>query len=59
MVKVITVIILLIGDTWMWANKEMVDFIEWLKSNNDSLNTGKQNKVGLYGLDLICCEQSH
>lgn len=43
----------------MWANKEMVDFIEWLKSNNDSLYTGKQNKVGLYGLDLICCEQSH
>jgi erythromycin esterase len=36
----------------MWANKEMVDFIEWLKSYNDSLNTDKQNKVGFYGLDL-------
>jgi erythromycin esterase-like protein len=44
--------------TWMWANKEMVDFIEWLKSYNDSLNTGKQNKVGFYGLDLYSLWES-
>ena len=44
--------------TWMWANKEMVDFIEWLKSYNDSVGTGKQNKVGFYGLDLYSLWES-
>jgi erythromycin esterase len=44
--------------TWMWANKEMVDFIEWLKSYNDSVGTGKQKNVGIYGLDLYSLRES-
>ena len=36
----------------MWANKETVDFVGWLKSHNDSVDTHKQNKVGFYELDL-------
>src|SRR5919112_2177308 len=44
--------------TWMWANKEMVDFVEWLKSYNDSVGMGKQNKVGFYGLDLYSLWES-
>jgi erythromycin esterase len=42
----------------MWANKEMVDFVEWLKSYNDSVDIGKQNKVGFYGLDLYSLWES-
>ncbi len=35
---------------WMWANKEMVELVEWLKQYN--LNNNKQKKAGFYGLDL-------
>ena len=28
--------------TWMWANKEMVELVEWLKQYN--LNNNKQKK---------------
>lgn len=36
--------------TWMWANWEMVEFIEWLKEYNKNLPDEK--KVGFYGLDV-------
>lgn len=36
--------------TWMWANQEMVEFIEWLKVYNKDLPNEK--KVGFYGLDV-------
>jgi erythromycin esterase-like protein len=36
--------------TWMWANREMVEFAEWLRSHNDQ--TSEQEKVGFYGLDV-------
>lgn len=37
--------------TWMWRNTDMVDFIEWLRSYNDSLSP-QASAVGFYGLDL-------
>jgi erythromycin esterase-like protein len=42
--------------TWMWANKEMVELVEWLKQNN--LYNNEQNKVGFYGLDLYSLWES-
>jgi erythromycin esterase-like protein len=42
--------------TWMWANKEMVELVEWLKQNN--LDNNEQNKVGFYGLDLYSLWES-
>lgn len=36
--------------TWMWANEEVVDLIEWLRSHND--NRAAAEQVGFYGLDL-------
>ncbi|MEI9421147.1 erythromycin esterase family protein [Mesorhizobium sp. Cs1299R1N1] len=35
--------------TWMWRNRVVVEFIEWLRDRNDSL---AQAKAGFYGLDL-------
>jgi erythromycin esterase-like protein len=37
--------------TWMWRNKDVVDFIDWLRNYNDSL-TADRSKAGFYGLDL-------
>lgn len=37
--------------TWMWRNTDVVDFIEWLRTHNDSLPPGVP-KAGFYGLDL-------
>lgn len=36
---------------WMWRNKDVVDFVEWLRDYNGSLKL-KSAKVGFYGLDL-------
>lgn len=36
--------------TWMWANEEVAEFIEWLREFNKGLN--EKDKVGFYGLDL-------
>jgi len=36
--------------TWMWANAEIVDLIEWLRDYNRRL--GVERKVGFYGLDV-------
>jgi erythromycin esterase len=56
--------------TWMWANKEIVELIEWLKSFNDekkqkqkdsSSNSNfisTKNLVGFYGLDLYSLWES-
>jgi erythromycin esterase-like protein len=35
---------------WMWRNTDVSDFVEWLRSHNDTLAGGP--KVGFYGLDL-------
>ena len=37
--------------TWMWRNTDVVDFVEWLRSYNDSLPSAA-SKIGFYGLDL-------
>jgi erythromycin esterase-like protein len=36
--------------TWMWANREIVDLIEWLRDHNRRL--GAERQVGFYGLDV-------
>lgn len=40
--------------TWMWANKEMVDFIGWLKAYNET----NMQKVGFYGIDVYSLWES-
>jgi erythromycin esterase len=53
--------------TWMWANKEMVELVKWLKLYNDkqeqeqnhSLTSNFDGKiVGFYGLDLYSLWES-
>ncbi|TDN83804.1 protein-L-isoaspartate(D-aspartate) O-methyltransferase [Salegentibacter sp. 24] len=39
---------------WMWRNKEVLGFIEWLKKYNLS----HKNSIGFYGLDLYGMENS-
>lgn len=36
--------------TWLWANEEVAEFVEWLKKFNEGLPTDRQ--VGFYGLDV-------
>jgi erythromycin esterase-like protein len=36
--------------TWMWANKEVVALVEWMRAHNDSLPP--ERRVGFYGLDV-------
>jgi erythromycin esterase-like protein len=36
--------------TWMWANHEVADFLDWLRDWN--LARGPQQRVGFYGLDV-------
>ncbi len=43
--------------TWMWRNSDVVEFIDWLKSHNDQLDTNA-TKVGFYGLDLYSLHAS-
>jgi predicted phosphoribosyltransferase len=43
--------------TWMWRNKEVVEFIEWLRAHNDARPAGAA-KVGFYGLDLYSMHAS-
>jgi len=40
--------------TWMWANYEMVDLIEWLKE----FNRTKLDPIGFYGLDVYSLYES-
>lgn len=42
--------------TWMWANEEVIDLIEWLKLYND--NQPEKAKVGFYGLDVYSLWES-
>ena len=43
--------------TWMWRNKEVVEFIEWLRAHNDALPSSAP-KVGFCGLDLYSLHAS-
>ncbi|MCM3587387.1 erythromycin esterase family protein [Mesobacillus maritimus] len=42
--------------TWMWANKELIDFVEWLKVHNQGLPPEK--RVGFYGMDVYSLWES-
>ncbi|MGX5733272.1 erythromycin esterase family protein [Bosea thiooxidans] len=37
--------------TWMWRNRVVVDFVEWLRRHNEALGMSRR-KAGFYGLDL-------
>ena len=42
--------------TWMWANREIVTLVEWLRKHNERLPEDK--KVGFYGLDVYSLWES-
>lgn len=37
--------------TWMWANRQVLEFVQWLRNHNRKASTEDQ-AVGFYGLDL-------
>lgn len=42
--------------TWMWANEEVAELIEWLKRENDGKETA--DKTGFYGIDMYSLYES-
>jgi len=42
--------------TWLWANKEVVDFCRWLRAHNAGLDA--QRRTGFHGLDVYSLWQS-
>src|SRR5436305_11679039 len=38
--------------TWMWANEEIVELVEWLRRYNDQRRLADDRKIGFYGLDV-------
>jgi len=43
---------------WMWRNADVLDFVGWLRSYNDSLSSDSSEKIGFYGLDLYSLHAS-
>ena len=43
---------------WMWRNADILDFIGWLRTHNDSLPIDSGAKAGFYGLDLYSLHAS-
>ncbi len=41
---------------WMWRNADVLDFIGWLRTHNDSMDVSR--RVGFYGLDLYSLHSS-
>jgi erythromycin esterase-like protein len=41
---------------WMWRNREVLEFVEWLKDHNDEFPTDE--KIGFYGIDLYSLHAS-
>lgn len=37
--------------TWMWRNREVQDFVQWLRDHNETVRE-PERKVGFHGLDL-------
>jgi erythromycin esterase-like protein len=35
---------------WMWRNRDVLEFVQWLRQHNESVPPGR--RVGFYGLDL-------
>jgi erythromycin esterase-like protein len=42
---------------WMWRNADVLDFVGWLRTHNDSLGAGAR-PAGFYGLDLYSLHAS-
>ncbi len=42
--------------TWMWANQEILQWIEWLRADNSKKSS--HEKVGFYGLDMYSLWES-
>ncbi|MNO36428.1 Erythromycin esterase [compost metagenome] len=42
--------------TWMWANREILELAEWLRSYNDE--RPDEEKVGFYGIDMYSLWES-
>src|SRR5436190_18237215 len=42
--------------TWMWANEEVADLVQWLRRYNDAQPANR--KVGFYGLDVYSLWES-
>jgi erythromycin esterase-like protein len=43
--------------TWMWRNRDVLAFVQWLKARNDA-QSSPSTKVGFYGLDLYSLRAS-
>ncbi|TLS52564.1 erythromycin esterase family protein [Paenibacillus antri] len=43
--------------SWMWANEEIAELVEWLRAYNDKLPEGDV-KVGFYGIDVYSLWES-
>jgi len=41
---------------WMWRNADVLDFVGWLRTHNETLEPGQ--KVGFHGLDLYSLHSS-
>jgi erythromycin esterase-like protein len=41
---------------WMWRNREVLEFVEWLRAHND--RRGIDEKAGFYGIDLYSLHSS-
>jgi len=41
---------------WMWRNREMLDFVAWLRAHNATLPAAA--RIGIYGLDLYSLYRS-
>ena len=42
---------------WMWRNADVLDFVGWLRSHNDEIESD-EFKVGFYGLDIYSLHTS-
>lgn len=42
--------------TWMWANEEVAELVEWLKHDNDGKDAADQ--TGFYGIDMYSLYES-
>lgn len=44
--------------TWMWANEEVVDLIEWMRDYNTKVRPDTDKQIGFYGIDVYSLWES-